>query len=175
MNNSMKSMRLLLVLSVLCLGIGNGIAQYRWEKVKAGDKSPDFSYEDINGKRYSLKDFKGKYLLIDMWASYCGPCQAEIPHWKKIMKEFKGKKISFVTISIDYSREEWEAKLKEENMDGIHLLVDRENGLEFVGKYRVETIPRYILIDQEGKVVNPDMPRPSDPEMLKVLKALENL
>ena len=65
------------------------------EGAKVGDQSPDFEYEDKDGKIYSLKDFRGKYVLIDFWATYCAPCKKEIPYLEKIQEKFKKKNIFF--------------------------------------------------------------------------------
>lgn len=166
-----------ILLVMLC---GRAAAQDDWEipeddrQVQAGDMSPDFSLEDENGKLHSLEDFKGKYVLIDFWASYCAPCQKEIPHLKELEKKLEGKNIHFVSISIDMNKEEWLEKLKEVKPGGKQLVFSRSNIL-FIHRYRVETIPRYVLLDKEGRIIDPDMPRPSNPEMLKILEALEGL
>ena len=73
---------------------------------KVGDQSPDFEYEDKDGKIYSLKDFRGKYVLIDFWATYCAPCKKEIPYLEKIQEKFKKKNIFFVSIAIDLNKKE---------------------------------------------------------------------
>jgi thiol-disulfide isomerase/thioredoxin len=77
------------------------------EGAKVGDQSPDFEYEDKDGKIYSLKDFRGKYVLIDFWATYCAPCKKEIPYLEKIQEKFKKKNIFFVSIAIDLNKKEW--------------------------------------------------------------------
>ena len=93
---------------------------------------------------------------------------------KKIMRKFRKKNIVFVMLSQDYSREDWLRAIKEEQLGGVHLIVDRKD-ISFYVKYRIEQIPRYILIDKEGKIVNADLPLPSDPEMAKILKRLEGI
>ena len=77
------------------------------KEIKVGDPSPDFQYENRDGKVYSLKDFRGKYVLIDVWATYCSPCKKEIPFLEKIQEKFKNKNIVFVGIATDGVKEEW--------------------------------------------------------------------
>ena len=144
------------------------------EGAKVGDQSPDFEYEDKDGKIYSLKDFRGKYVLIDFWATYCAPCNKEIPYLEKIQEKFKKKNIFFVSIAIDLNKKEWIQFLEQNPLKGTQLVFDRK-WLSFVHYYQVTTIPRYILLDKEGKVVHLNMPRPSNPEFEKILKSLKGL
>lgn len=133
----------------------------------AGRPSPDFSFPDINGKKVSLADLRGKYVYIDVWATWCVPCRGELPHLKKMEETFKGMNIAFVSISCDKNKEKWESFVKEQQMGGIQLWGDEEN--DFLRAYRVQTVPRFIMLDPEGRIVNPDMTRPSDPQTLQAL------
>ena len=128
------------------------------EGAKVGDQSPDFEYEDKDGKIYS----------------YCAPCKKEIPYLEKIQEKFKKKNIFFVSIAIDLNKKEWIQFLEQNPLKGTQLVFDRK-WLSFVHYYQVTTIPRYILLDKEGKVVHLDMPRPSNPEFEKILKSLKGL
>lgn len=143
------------------------------KELKAGDKSPAFTYLDINGNEVSLKDFKGKYVLIDFWNTMCGPCRRELPLFKELEKKMQGKKIVFVTVSSDRDRARWEKMVKEQGLSGMQL----HNGGDrsFMQAYGFEKVPRFILLDKKGRIVNPDMTRPSDPETEKTLKALKGI
>jgi len=121
-----------------------------------------------------LKDFRGKYVLIDVWATYCSPCKKEIPFLEKIQEKFKNKNIVFVGIATDGVKEEWIKFLDQNKLKGIQLIMDRK-WISFMHRYQVSTIPRYILLDKEGKIVNMNMPLPSDPEFVKILKSLKGL
>ncbi len=132
-----------------------------------GNVSPTFSYPDTEGKNVSLEDLRGKYVYVDVWATWCGPCKREIPHLKQLTEEYAGKDIEFVSISIDVAkdREKWLTMIDEKEMDGIQLFADNDWKSEFVKNYAIEGIPRFILIDKEGNIVSADESRPSDPAL----------
>ena len=141
-----------------------------------GKKSPVFeNYRNYAGGTTSLEDFKGKYVYIDLWATWCKPCKVEIPHLEKLSKEYKDKNIEFVSISADYKKDwsKWEAMVKDKHMEGIQLLADNDFKSDFVHAYRIDAIPRFIIIDPEGNIVNRDAPRPSyRDQLLPVLETL---
>ena len=143
------------------------------KELKEGDQAPTFKYLDINGKEVSLSDLKGKYVYIDVWATWCGPCQYELPHLKELEKKMHGKKIVFVSISCDKDKAAWEKMVKQQGLGGVQL----HNGgdREFMTAFGIRGIPRFILLDKEGKIVNPNMTRPSNPETEKTLKALKGI
>ncbi|MDO4880394.1 MAG: TlpA disulfide reductase family protein [Capnocytophaga sp.] len=140
-----------------------------------GAMSPTFTnYENINGSKTSLADFRGKYVYMDIWATWCGPCRMEIPHLKKLEEKFHGKDIEFVSISIDdlENAQKWRDFVKEEQLTGVQLMADNAWKSEFIKQYGIKGIPRFILIDKEGKIINYDAPRPSQPETEVLLKSL---
>lgn len=142
----------------------------KWLRIAKGQPSPSFKYTDIHGKEVALSDFAGKYVYIDIWATWCGPCRREIPSLQKLEKKYKGKKICFVSISCDQDRKAWEKVVKEDKMEGIQLHAGED--YDFLRTYMVATIPRFILLDREGKIIASHMSRPSDPETVKTLDAL---
>jgi peroxiredoxin len=122
------------------------------ERMKEGNPLPDFSLPDAKGKLYSLKNFKGKAIVIDFWASWCGPCRQEIPNVKKYYEEFKStKKVAFVSVSIDANRPDWEKAVKEENMPWLQLLAPK-GGKEVMNTYQFSGIPYILVIDKEGNI-----------------------
>lgn len=143
--------------------------------LRKGDPSPKFNYPDKNGKNVSLDDLKGKYVYIDVWATWCGPCKREIPFLKEMDEAYKGKNIAFVSLSIDKMehKEKWLKMIEDEDLKGIQLLADQDWNSEFVTSYNITGIPRFILLDQEGNIVNSNAPRPSDPMLQDVLSSLE--
>ena len=72
-----------------------------------GQPAADFAFEDMEGKTVRLSDFRGKYVYVDLWATWCGPCNAEIPHLRKLEERLRGKNIVFVGISSDSDRDAW--------------------------------------------------------------------
>lgn len=146
---------------------------YLLTKLVKGAVSPKFvDYENHKGGTTSLDDLKGKYVYIDLWATWCQPCKMEIPHLQKIEQQFHNKNIEFVSISIDYKKDHdtWQKMIDDNKMTGVQLYANEDK--EFAQGYRVTTIPRFILIDPEGKIVNSDAPRPSSAELVTLLESL---
>ncbi|WP_363431329.1 TlpA family protein disulfide reductase [Chitinophaga ginsengisegetis] len=136
--------------------------------------APDFSYEDVSGKKVSLKDLRGKYVYIDVWATWCGPCKMEIPHLSKIEALYEHKKIRFVSLSVDKTadKQKWKDFVQKGNLKGIQLLADKDFQSDFVQKFNINAIPRFILIGPDGKIVSADALRPSNPELKALLDKL---
>ena len=142
--------------------------------ITAGNPSPTFSFENHKGGNTSLADLKGKYIYIDVWATWCGPCLREIPFLKDVEKDFSGKKFQVVSISIDEPKDydKWKSMVTENNLGGIQLMADNNWNSSFVKDYAILGIPRFILLDPDGKIVAADAPRPSDPLLRKWLTTL---
>jgi len=133
-----------------------------------GNRSPIFiNYENSNGGTTSLSDLKGKYVYIDVWATWCAPCKAEIPHLKALEKDFHDKNIEFVSISVDKpeAHENWSQMVNNEGLSGIQLLADNNFESAFIMEYAINSIPRFILLDPEGNIVDADADRPSNPNL----------
>ncbi|WP_248722905.1 TlpA disulfide reductase family protein [Seonamhaeicola sp. ML3] len=169
---------------------------YRQQKAKSsqyddliGKPSPSFTnYKNYNGGTTSLSDLKGKYVYIDVWATWCGPCKREIPFLKEVEDKYDGKNIAFVSISVDEGRgfkgatpeerksaavEGWKKMIAEKDMGGIQLLADKAWKSDFVQGYKIMGIPRFILIDPDGNIVDANAPRPSSPKLISLFDTLE--
>ncbi len=147
---------------------------YAKEKLSKGKPSPKFeNYEKYSGGELSLDDLKGKYVYIDIWATWCQPCKQEIPFLHKVEEKYKGKNIEFVSISIDDKRgyNTWKQMIKVKEMGGIQLYAKEDK--KFVDGYRVSSIPRFILLDPEGNIVDSNAPRPSDPKLIELFDSLK--
>ena len=153
-------------------GLKQYYAQISANKKLNNTKSPGFDFENHKGGKTSLESLKGKFVYIDVWATWCGPCIAEIPALKEVEKEYHGKNIEFVSISIDDKKdhEKWKKMVADKELKGIQLFADNNWESDFVKKYAIDGIPRFILIDTEGKIVNADAPRPSDAKLKELLK-----
>jgi thiol-disulfide isomerase/thioredoxin len=136
--------------------------------------SPSFNYDNYAGGKSKLEDFRGKYVYIDVWATWCGPCRAEIPFLKKAEEKYHDQNISFVSISIDQLKdvEKWKTLIKEKELGGVQLFADNDWNSQFVKDFGITGIPRFILIDPTGKIVNADASRPSSSELQAQLDAL---
>lgn len=144
-------------------------------KLAKGMPSPAFvEYENHKGGTTSLKDLKGKYVYVDVWATWCGPCIREIPSLKEVEKQFHGKNIAFVSTSIDKAsaHNTWVEMVKNKELGGIQLMADNDWNSQFVKDYAIEGIPRFILIDPDGNIVSADAPRPSNPKLVELFKEL---
>lgn len=141
-----------------------------------GMPSPVFTnYINYKGGKSSLSDFKGSYVFIDVWATWCGPCKYEMPYLAKVEKEFHGKNIKFVSISVDRLADEkkWRDMIKAQGLTGVQLLADKEIKSTFITSYYIQGIPRFIVLDKEGKIISSDAPRPSEPELTELLNTLD--
>lgn len=145
----------------------------RAAKMAKGAPSPKFvDYENYQGGTTSLDDFKGKYVYIDVWATWCAPCLQQIPYLQKLEEKYHGKNIEFVSISTDFpaQREVWQKMIAAKNMGGIQLFAGEDQS--FYKAYEISGIPRFILIDPEGNIVDANAPRPSDQNLVSLLDEL---
>ena len=143
-------------------------------KKMTGNASPVFNYENFKGGTTKLEDFKGKYVYIDVWATWCGPCRQEIPFLQKVEEKYHGKNIVFTSISVDEDKdhEKWKKMVGDKALGGVQLFADKNWKSDFIAAYGINSIPRFILIGPDGKVVDADAKRPSDPALQAQLDTL---
>lgn len=140
-----------------------------------GMPSPKFKdYENYNGGTTSLDDLigKGKYLYIDIWATWCGFCKKEIPLLKNFEVKYHGKNIDFVSISVDKPRDKakWKREVKDREMGGYQLFAGASHlDLKFTQDYLIKGLPRFILLDPDGKIITANAPRPSEGDKLEAI------
>ena len=139
-------------------------------KLPKGTPSPTFDYENHKGGKTSLADLKGKYVYIDVWATWCGPCIVEVPALKRLEASYEGKNITFVSISVDDKIDLWRKMVTDKSLGGtqLHFGSDRT----FTTEYMIKSIPRFIVLDPNGAIVNPDAPRPSSPKLIELFNEL---
>lgn len=137
------------------------------KKILPGNPSPNFDYPNVSGEKVALSDFKGKLVYIDVWATWCGPCIREIPSLKALAEDYKDQDLAIVSISIDPAKDhgKWLNMVKEKDLQGYQIFADKDWKSDFVTAYNIKGIPRFILLDKEGKIIQADAPRPSDSEI----------
>lgn len=143
-----------------------------WEKILPGKPAPDFTVVDRLGRKVTLGDFRGSYLYLTVWATWCVPCKSELPYLDLLQKEYNGRNIHFLTIAVGDSvnQEKWQKFMEENPHLGLHTFADAAN--EFNKDYMIISIPRFILIGPDGKIINSNAPRPSG-QMRQFLKTLD--
>lgn len=155
-----------------------GIKQYYTESQKNkkfnNTKAPSFDYENHAGGKTKLEDLKGKYVYIDVWATWCGPCRQEIPSLKAIEEKYHGKNIAFVSISVDAEKDhdKWKTFVTDKALGGIQLYADKSWNSDFTKAFEINSIPRFIIIDPNGNVLDADAARPSNPKLQAQLDKL---
>lgn len=130
-----------------------------WKYLQKGADAFEFTFVDMDGNKVSMSDFKGKYVYIDVWATWCNPCRAEIPHLKRIEEEFHGKNIVFISVSVDQTQDPWRKMVTDDEMKGVQLWAGQAP--EFSEFYKITGIPRFMLFDKEGKIYDINAKRPS--------------
>ena len=126
--------------------------------------------KDKNDVPLTLIDFKGKNLYLDFWSASCSPCIKEFPHFNELSQEFKGQNIEFIGINIMDTKEQWFKTIDKNDLQGVQLAVGSSS--KFLDSLGVNGIPRYMLVDDMGNVLNFNAKRPSDIEIRKKLYSL---
>lgn len=134
-------------------------------KVRPGKPAPDFTTKDVNGKPFTLSSLRGKYVLLDFWASWCVPCRKGNPHMKELYKKYHDKGLEVVCVSDDDSKPEaWRAAIAKDGIGMFHhvlrgmkildrkkFTLDKTNDIS--DKYAIHYLPTKYLIDKEGKII----------------------
>ena len=146
------------------------LKQYRAKRYSiVGAEMPDISFEDQDGNNHKLSDFKGKYIYVDLWASWCGPCVGEVPHLQKLEKKLKNKDVVFVSISLDSRRPEWIQKMKQLKMHGNQW---RAIDNTFAEMLNVKGIPHFLIYGKDGRLLEYKTLRPSNSMIIEKLESL---
>lgn len=116
-----------------------------------------------------VEENKGKVVVVDFWASWCAPCRAELPDMHRLLKALKGKNVAFVFISLDTDKQKWETACKEDGLmeSPYSLMASTMQSTPLSKSLKVQAIPRYVVFDTGGKVVNAEAPRPSEGNKLQ--------
>ena len=127
-----------------------------------GESYIDFTYENTTGEAVSLSSFKGSLVYVDVWATWCGPCKAEIPYLKTLEQDYHEQNIVFLSVSVDTNKDQWLKMVEEEALGGVQLWADGWS--QITKDYAIFGIPRFMLFSEDGKVISNDAPRPSNEE-----------
>lgn len=130
------------------------LADYRRPIISLGSKAPSFTLNTPTGKSVSLADYRGRYVLIDFWASWCGPCRKENPNVLRAYKAYKGKNFDVVSVSIDAAdnRRNWLKAVREDQLPWAQV-IDNARAGSIAKLYQVESIPQNFLLDPTGNIV----------------------
>jgi peroxiredoxin len=121
------------------------------QPIKGDKKAPNFCLEDLKGKKLELRNFKGKVVFINFWATWCGPCKEEMPSIEALYQQFKEKDFVFLTISVDYEGKKPVKEFIEKQRYTFPVLLDPK--CETLDLYKVKGIPTTILIDKNRKMI----------------------
>lgn len=123
------------------------------EGVNVGKIAPAFAQADANGKPVALESFKGKYVLVDFWASWCGPCRAENPNLVRTYNKFKSKNFDILGVSLDNNKGKWLQAIQDDQLTWTHVSDLKYWQNEVALQYGVKSIPANFLLDKEGKII----------------------
>lgn len=140
------------------------------ESMLPGKPSPAIVFTNTkNEKVASAEFFKDNLIYIDIWATWCKPCIKEFPDLDKLKEEYHNKNIKFVSVSFDAEKSDWEAYVTKHKMEGAQFWVDLKNKKIYDDGFNITMIPRFILVDKEGKIIDANAPRPSSGKEIRKL------
>ena len=145
-------------------------SQYAVNLIKKGEKAPDFAIPTPEGKTVKLSDYKGKYVVLDFWASWCKDCRADIPVIKAAYEKYSKKGVVFIGVSFDDDKEAWTGAIKEFDLRYVQVSeLKKWRRTDVPPLYKIDWIPTMYIIDPKGKVVLATV------ESEKMVKELEKL
>lgn len=138
-----------------------------------GMQMPDIDLTKEDGSKVKLSSLYGKYIYVDCWATWCGPCCKEIPHLEELVgRMIDQDKVVFVSLSMDSDVDAWKRKIADDKPEWAQFILDADANKMLSEALNITGIPRFFIIDPEGKVLNADAKRPSDKELEEELRKL---
>ncbi|MCC5946091.1 MAG: TlpA family protein disulfide reductase [Bernardetiaceae bacterium] len=142
----------------------------RRKRIEIGNTAPNFQLTTHEGKFLALNDWRGKYVLLDFWASWCPPCRNVNPKLRELYAKYKKHNFDILSISIDKNREDWLKAIKQDQMVWSHMIDKNSQDPENVALlYNIHSIPNTLLLDPEGKIIAKDL---SVEDLDQTLKAI---
>lgn len=143
------------------------------KNTKVGMPAYDSEFLDVNGGLHRISEFKGKLLYVDFWATWCGPCKAEIPHLAKLVEHYKGNdKVQFISVSVDENVDAWKKMIAKDNPQWPQFIASKEQHAKISKDWGIVGIPRFLLINVDGTINNADAIRPSDSQLIPLIDKL---
>lgn len=131
--------------------------QHEAESLGIGVQAPNFKAKTLLGNQISLADQKGKIVILEFWATWCGPCMPEIPHLKLLNSKYSEDEFQIIGVSLDTNSEKLEEFLKEKEMEWPQIIQPKQWDDEITTKYNVYVVPRSFIIGRDGKIVGKNM------------------
>ncbi|MEA1876684.1 MAG: TlpA disulfide reductase family protein [Bacteroidota bacterium] len=133
-----------------------------WKKLAKGQPAFNFEGHDLEGNLVKFSDFKGKYVYVDVWATWCGPCVYEIPFLKTLEADYHDRNIVFISYSIDSDKDAWLKYVPENELGGVQIIGENAWQSKLAKEFKIVGVPTFMFFDPDGNIINIKMTRPSN-------------